>query len=434
MAVEAWLDPSARPADLPGPADLAVGVGEPWQQPAVVPSEAQTPLPAVDHAVPLLGRFATLVGPGQQHDRLAVLCALARQPGASWRLRDAEEAVPWLEPDSTARVVGELAESGLLLPAAGDEAAWRLSDEAHVVAAVCSALSAPQLEPDRFVRVLAASVTLAKAAGAPDEAAFGPFLAAAGVLERDLSTIEQRIADGREEALLEAAATARTHAADMAALLQQHAELFRADAGGLADAWERAVAALGRLETLTGDVVATLAGHADDRVRRGPRSDRSSLRGLVATADLATLAALAGEARLPPAVVPTHPSAALAALDEHLGRPDPLAVPIPEPILLPVEAPEDVPDLTTLAARALEWLARRGESVLTEWVVGGTWAEATGRMAAVVEAWSRHGPGGDGSLQAELDASPTLDPVGHDEVAVVSRTLVRRPAAGGPVP
>jgi len=432
MAVEAWLDPSGRPADLPGPADLAVGVAEPWQ-PAVVQPEETTPLPGVDRALPLLDRFAALVGPGHERYKLAVLGALAQQPGASWGLGEAQAAVPWLEPESTARVVGELSDAGLLLPAPDDAEAWCLSDEAHVVVAVCSALSAPQLEHDRVVRVLAATVTLARAAGAPDEAAFGPFLAAAGVLERDLDAIERRIADGREEALLGAAATARTHAADMATLLQQHAELFTG-AGGLADAWERAVAALGRLETLTDEVVATLSGKADDKVGRGPRSDRSGLRGLVAASDLATLAALAGEASLPPAVAPTHPGAALAALDAHLGRPDPLPVPIPEPRSLPIEPPEDIPDLTTIAGQALEWLASRGEAVLTEWVVGGSWAEATGRMAAVVEAWSRHGPGGDGTLQAELHASPALDAVGHDEVAAVSRTLVRRPAGEEPVP
>ncbi len=432
MAVEAWLDPSGRPADSPGPADLAVGVDESWP-PAVAEPEAATPLPAVDRVLPLLGRFATLIGPDQERVKLTVLCALARQPAAGWRLPDAQEAVPWLEPQSTARVVEELSGAGLLLPAATDAGAWRLSDEAHVVAAVCSALSAPQLDQERLVRVLAATVTLARAVGAPDEAAFGPFLAAAGVLERDLDAIERRIAEGQEEALLEAAATARAHAADMAALLQQNAELLTGS-GGLGDAWERAVAALGRLETLTDDVVATLSGKADDRVRRGPRSDRSAMRGLVAASGLATLAALAGEARLPPAVGPTHLGTALAALDEHLARPGPQPVPVPEPAALPVEPPEDIPDFTTLAAQALEWLAGRGEAVLSEWVVGGSWAEATGRMAAVVEAWSRHGPGGDGTLRAELDASPVLDAVGHDEVAAVSRTLVRQPAGGEPAP
>jgi hypothetical protein len=63
-------------------------------------------------------------------------------------------------------------------------------------------------------------------------------------------------------------------------------------------------------------------------------------------------------------------------------------------------------------------------------VVGGTWGEATARMAAVVEAWSRWGPAGDGSLAAELEPRPRLEIMGHDEVGVISWTGVRAPGTG----
>jgi hypothetical protein len=84
----------------------------------------------------------------------------------------------------------------------------------------------------------------------------------------------------------------------------------------------------------------------------------------------------------------------------------------------------------------MTWLAGLGESDLARWVVGGTWAEATARMAAAVEAWSRWGPAGDGSLAAELDPRPRFEVVGHDEVGVISVTSVRVPAAraGGDPP
>jgi hypothetical protein len=126
-------------------------------------------------------------------------------------------------------------------------------------------------------------------------------------------------------------------------------------------------------------------------------------------------------------VPPVRATDALAALDQHLGRPEPVTVPLPEPTLLPVESPEVVPDFVLLAADVMSWLARLGESDLARWVVGGTWAEASARMAAVVEAWSRWGPAGDGSLAAELDPQPRLEVVGHDEVGVVSWTTVRAP-------
>jgi hypothetical protein len=152
------------------------------------------------------------------------------------------------------------------------------------------------------------------------------------------------------------------------------------------------------------------------------------LREVVAGTDLAALAGLvAGRLRLPPAVARVRAGDALAALDEHLGRPEPVTVPPPEPTLLPVESPEVVPDFVLLAADVMTWLAGLGESDLATWVVGGTWAEASARMAAVVEAWSRWGPAGDGSLAAELDPRPRLEVIGHDEVGVVSFTGVRAP-------
>jgi hypothetical protein len=76
----------------------------------------------------------------------------------------------------------------------------------------------------------------------------------------------------------------------------------------------------------------------------------------------------------------------------------------------------------------MTWLAGLGETDLARWVVGGTWAEATARMAAVVEAWSRWGPAGDGSLAAELDPRPWLEVVGREEIGIISWTGVRAPA------
>ena len=157
--------------------------------------------------------------------------------------------------------------------------------------------------------------------------------------------------------------------------------------------------------------------------------DAAGLREVVAATDPAVLAGLvAGRLRLPPAVAQVRAGDALAALDEHLGRPEPVVVPLPEPTLLPVESPEVVPDFVLLAADVLTWLAGLGETDLAKWVVGGTWAEATARMAAVVEAWSRWGPAGDGSLAAELDPRPRLEVVRRDEVGVISWTGVRAPA------
>ncbi len=85
-----------------------------------------------------------------------------------------------------------------------------------------------------------------------------------------------------------------------------------------------------------------------------------------------------------------------------------------------------VPDLTLLAAEALRWLAAHEPATLTDWLVGGSWAEASGRLAAVVAAWTSHGPAGDGSLAVELRHAGMLDVVGRDQVGFVSRTTVHQ--------
>jgi hypothetical protein len=46
-------------------------------------------------------------------------------------------------------------------------------------------------------------------------------------------------------------------------------------------------------------------------------------------------------------------------------------------------------------------------------------------MASAVEAWSRHGPGGDGTLNALLDARPGVAAVGRDGVGWMSVTTVK---------
>jgi len=321
----------------------------------------------------------------------------------------------------------------------------RLSDEGHLVATVCAVLAAPAIAPDRAVKVLAAAMALARAAGVDERAAFAPFVAATAVLERDLATLHQLIDQGDDDALVAAAGVAGGHLADLAEMARQVAR-----PGGHEPEREHAAAVAGRLRALLDELAADPVGAlqpqppvagAPDRegsrpgageggVVHSPRPEMgpAMLRELVAATDPATLAGLvAGRLQLPPAVAPVRAGDALAALDEHLGRPEPVTVPPPEPALLPIESPEVVPDFVLLAADVMTWLAGLGETDLARWVVGGTWAEATARMAAVVEAWSRWGPSGDRTLAAELDPRPRLEVIGRDEVGVISWTGIRAP-------
>jgi hypothetical protein len=396
-------------------------------------SDRASPPPPVGRAVPSLGPFAELLGQPYQRLKVAVLRQLAGLPEPSWSLADAGQALTWLEPATANRLLSELRSDGLVVEVdrygqPGGPPAWRLSDEGHLVATVCAVLAAPAIAPERAVKVLAAAMALARAAGVDERAAFAPFVAATAVLERDLARLHRLIDQGDDERLARAAEVAAVHLADLAEMARQVAR-----PGGHEPEREHAAAVAGRLRAMVDEVRGAAAGDpragpAEPPPAPDPHRTAGELWVLVAGADPAALAGLvAGRLRLPPAVARVRAGDALAALEEHLGRPEPVTVPLPEPALLPIESPEVVPDFVLLAADVMTWLAGLGETDLARWVVGGTWAEASARMAAVVEAWSRWGPAGDGSLAAELDPQPRVEVVGHDEVGVVSFTGVRAP-------
>ena len=380
-------------------------------------SDRPSPPPPAGRAVPSLGPFAELLGQPYQRLKVAVLRHLAGLPEPSWSLAEASQALTWLEPVTANRLLSELRSDGLVVEVdrygqPDRPPAWRLSDEGHLVATVCAVLAAPAIAPERAVKVLAAAMSLARAAGVDERSTFAPFVAATAVLERDLTVLHRLIDQGDDDALSAAAEVAAVHLADLAEMARQVAR-----PGGHEAEREAAAAVAGRLYALVEEVRGTPAGGAVE-----------DLRQLVAGAGTAELAGLvARRLQLPPAVAPVRATAALDALDAHLGRPEPELVPLPEPTLLPIESPEVVPDFVLLAADVITWLTGLGETDLARWVVGGTWAEATARMAAVVEAWSRWGPAGDASLAAGLDPRPRLQVVGHDEVGVMSWTGVRAP-------
>jgi hypothetical protein len=413
---------------------LVTMVAATWPEPT--DPDLASHAPPAGRAAPSLGPFAELLGQPYQRLKVAVLRELAALPTPSWPLADAEQALTWLDSATAIRLLNELRTDGLLVEAdapdgsrAAEQDAWRLSDEAQLVAGVCAVLATPQVAPERAVKVLGAVMALAGAAGVEGRAAFAPFVAATAVLERDHAALARRIAQGDEDAMRAAARLADTHLADMAELTGR-AE--RAGDGHEAER-RRAATVSGRLRALVDEVAtAAAAGQGAGGLPRDAWVPTAAeLRTVIATTDLATLAGLvAGRQQLPPAVPPVRAGATLAALDEHLGRPEPEVVPLPEPVLLPVESPEVVPDFVLLAADVMTWLAGLGDTDLARWVVGGTWAEATARMAAAVEAWSRWGPAGDGSLAADLDPQPRFEVVGHDEIGIVSWTGVR--AAGDP--
>src|SRR5918996_1657056 len=132
-------------------------------------SDRAPPPPPAGRAVPSLGPFAELLGQPYQRLKVAVLRQLAGLPEPSWSLAEAGQALTWLEPATANRLLSELRTDGLVVETDryGQPVrppAWRLSDEGHLVAAVCAVLAAPAIPPERAVKVLAAAMALARAA------------------------------------------------------------------------------------------------------------------------------------------------------------------------------------------------------------------------------------------------------------------------------
>ena len=402
----------------------------------------QAPRPAIDATLPQevvrssLGRFSTLLGEPSRQLKVAVLRELSALPTPHWPLVRAERVLDWLEPTEAARLLGELRDEELLVPAAGGN--WRLSEEAQVVAAVCAVLAVQSIEPERLVRVLCAATSLALAAGTEDEPAIAPFLAALDVLDSDFETLLALIEAGDVPALRSIARQARQHAADLSVLLDREGKAL--DALQLTSSAragvERAWALADRVRALAAEVEAAFGTRAVDLPPGSIPIDENILRRLVGTSDMRKLARLVrGLVPQPVTVAPGRSShaEALAALEGWLERPELERAPLPQPRHLDVEPIDVVPDFVLVAGEALRWLAGRdGGDSLSKWVIGGTWSQAVTRMAAAVEAWSRWGPAGDASLLASLEPRPLLELVEHDEVGVASATSVRGLAAPPP--
>src|SRR5215217_5276691 len=215
-------------------------------------SDRASPQPPAGRAVPSLGPFAELLGQPYQRLKVAVLRQLAWLPEPSWSLAEAGQALTWLEPATANRLLSELRTDGLVVEAdrygqPGRPPAWRLSDEGHLVAAVCAVLAAPAIPPQRAVKVLAAAMALARAAGVDDRAAFAPFVAATAVLERDLAGLHRLIDQGDDDRLAGAAEVAAVHLTDLAEMARQVAR-----PGGHEPEREHAAAVAGRLRSLLG--------------------------------------------------------------------------------------------------------------------------------------------------------------------------------------
>jgi predicted transcriptional regulator len=396
--------------------------------PALTSPEALTPLPLVDQALPIIGMIAGLVGHGKlARYRVAILRELATQPRSRLSIRAIHDSIAWMEPSSVTRLVQHLRDADLLTYNSRNDY-YQLSREARVVAAICGALTTSDVDFGRIIKVLAATMRLADAMNAPSQVAYSTFLSAIAVLEFDYEELQRLLDDFSEESLREAAKMAGGHVEDMRSLLEEQADMFARFHGDV-DFLEhdhRAHDMIASVGHLADEVVNQLSKRAAMRLRGAMRIDRQDLRNVLQEASVEDLADLVVDsARAPIFLSAVNTVAAFTALDDYLDRTRQRPLPLPQPTTLPVHPPADQDvDPIAAAVAALQQLAEV-HAPLSDWVVSRSWVGALLRNVHAVEAWARHGPGGDGSLSIVLEARTNLDNLGRGEVGWISHTSVR---------
>jgi len=420
------------PPGHPAPASSARG----GVAPELARPEPLTPLPLADRALPTLALFQHLTAAAHARYRVAALRDLATRSILGMSLDDLQECLPWLQPRSATRVVGQLRAGGLL-DQDGDRT-YRLPAAARVVGALCAALMVPEVDYSGIVRALGRLVAFTRDLGGDEQAALVPFRMALAVCEEDVLLLRRLLEDHSLVALGEAAELGHRHATHMRELLgeqQGSHPTLGADPDWIALS-DRANQVVAKLLALSAAVLQSLAEVAEGQLRGGGRLERGDLRAYVAATPLAELAGVLGAPiREPPRLLAYQPGDGLARLDATwaaAARRRPVA-PTPQPLGI-AAIPPAPPDLADEMANALVAMADAGGGPLAEVVVGGSWGEAVGRFAGVIESWSRDGPPGRGTLRADLRFAAGLAPIDRDDVHALTPSQVVPAAPPGESP
>jgi len=371
------------------------------REPVLRVPEERTVLPDVDRAMPVLETIATTVLRKRGRFNVAVLKSLQESGTGRWRIKEIQDALDWLEPQSATDIISGL-RAGEILRYDTLANRYSMPSEVRAASAVMDALTAG-IDPRRMIRFINKAMALALAAGAGDDVVLSQFRSAVSVLRADLDELRDLLDDYSDSALREAADVIAFHVEDMRELLNEHeALLFRHRTDpGLLRTEKDALKLVADLGGLCARVVDSVSGRADERMRSRSLVDRADVRDFLLEASRDDLAALVdGNFVLSPRVPWLPADELLAALEEasehHTASPPPL----PEPAPLERKAPAPQPSPTDLM---LDELATLTEPVaLRDLVVRDTWAQAVERNTALLDAHSRLKP----------EARPRMDDAG----------------------
>jgi|SRR5215207_414268 len=318
----AQLPPAAVPADAAARPSAELDESALGSEPMLRVPEAQTPLPEVDQALPLLGMFADVVGRRRARYKIALLKTLQADGTGRWKIRRLQEVVHWLEPTSVTELVADLKLAGILRqePISGF---YRLTPSARIVTALLDAMTVPEVDPRVLIKSLNKAMAFTLATGAGEDAVLRQFRSAVAVLRTDWEDLKRLIDEYSDAALLEAAELVRIHVDDMRELLDEHQNFIatQREHALFLEVDHEALDLVARLGTLSAEVIEAISSRADDRMRAGLRVDRSDVREFLAETDVADVAALVkGVAAGAPFVVALNADALFEALAESSSR------------------------------------------------------------------------------------------------------------------
>jgi hypothetical protein len=402
--------------------DEAPQVGH-GREPILRVPEDRTVLPDVDRAMPVLETIAAAVSRKRGRFNVAVLKSLQESGTGRWKIKEIQDALDWLEPQSATDLVSGLRASDILRY---DNLANRYSmpPEVRAASAVMDALTAG-IDPRRMIRFINKAMALALAAGAGDDVVLSQFRSAVSVLRSDLDELRGLLDDYSDSALREAADVIAFHVEDMRELLNEHeALLFRNRTDPeLLRTEKDALKLVADLGGLCAQVVGSVADRADERMRSRSLVDRADLRDFLLDASRDELAALVdGNCVLSPRVPWLPADELLAALEEAAEHHTTSPPPLPEPAPLERETPAPRPSPTDLM---LDELAELTQPVaLRELVVRDTWAQAVERNTALLDAHSRLAP----AARPSMDDAGGTETVDAGGVWQISATTIGPPA------
>jgi hypothetical protein len=358
------------------------------REPVLRVPEDRTVLPNVDSAMPVLETIATAVSRKRGRFNVAVLKSLQESGTGRWKIKEIQDALDWLEPQSATDLISGLRTSEILrYDALGNR--YSMPPKVRAASAVMGALTAG-VDPRRMIRFINKAMALAQAAGAGDDIMLSQFRSAVSQLRADLEELRGLLEDYSDSALREAADVIAFQVEDMRELLDEHeALLFRNRTDPeLLRTEKEALGLVADLGGLCARVVGSVSDRADERMRSRSLIDRADLRDFLLDTSRDDLAALVdGNCVLSPRVPWLPADELFAALEEaasHHAAPPP---PLPEPIPLEREVPTPQASPTDLMLDELAALVKPVS--LRELIVRDTWGVAVERNTALLDAHSR---------------------------------------------